>query len=395
MATIDQIKAEIAAGPQTQEALDAALLKYSPEAMAAAFPEFGNVADYNNAAREAYARTQAQQQAANREAVRADMAANGEEFRVANPGGNVEIKSTPYPTMSAIPQSELDAARARLTPEQQQFIDWQMQQINPMTAQRIGDEYARQGVNPYLNPQQAQDQIDRASRREELFAQAGVQPGDLRPWTSGAPAPTPTPSGPAAPSPFVIGGGIPSATVVGGGTVPPASQVASLTPDLSSLKSQFLRASSNLGVGGSMTPQKFTQTQMGSEFGAMQTPQATYESDLIKSLRTADAPTVSNAGFTQYSMSAPQGGSNYLPTGSSNSNAAFNPQPLLPDVASADDVANWNAYSTYRTNALSAKTPIVGFDEWLASGKTTGVPEPVVTTPEPVYNYGANDGGGA
>jgi hypothetical protein len=221
MATAAQIQAEAASMPQTQASLDALLLKYSPAEMAAAFPQFGNAADFNNAAREAYARTQVQQQAANREAVRADMAAKGEEFRIANPGGDVVIQGTPRPAMSAIPQSEIDAARARLTPEQQQFIDWQMQQINPMTAQRIGDEYARQGVNPYLNPQQAQDQIDRASRREELFAQAGVQPGDLRPWTSGAPAPTPAPGRPAAPSPFVIGGGAPSPTVVGGGTVQP------------------------------------------------------------------------------------------------------------------------------------------------------------------------------
>jgi hypothetical protein len=387
MATIDQIKAEIAAGPQTQEALDAALLKYSPEAMAAAFPEFGNVADYNNAAREAYQRAEQQALAQSREAVRADMARNGEEVRVANPGGSVTTSSAPRPQMSAIPQSEIDAARSKLTPEQQQFIDWQLNQVNSMTGERVGDTFARQGVNPYANPAQAQAQIDRATRREDLFSTAGIDPGDLRPWSD---APPPVVGGG-----FVTGGGSRAPGSASTGTVPPASQVASLTPDLSSLKSQFLRASSNLGVGGSMTPQKFTQTQMGSEFGAMQTPQATYESDLIKSLRTADAPTVSNAGFTQYSMSAPQGGSNYLPTGSSNSNAAFNPQPLLPDVASADDVANWNAYSTYRTNALSAKTPIVGFDEWLAGGKTTGVPEPVVTTPEPVYNYGANDGGGA
>lgn len=183
MATAAQIQAELAAGPQTQAALDAALLKYSPAEMAAAFPQFGNVADFNNAAQEAYARTQAQQQAANREAVRADMAAKGEEFRIANPGGDVAIQSAPRPAMSAIPQSEIDAARARLTPEQRAFIDWQIEQTNPMTAQRIGDEYARQGVNPYANPALAQEQIDRATRREDLFAQAGVTPeANLAPW---------------------------------------------------------------------------------------------------------------------------------------------------------------------------------------------------------------------
>jgi hypothetical protein len=221
MATAAQIQAELAAGPQTQEALDAALLRYSPAEMAAAFPQFGNVADFNNATREAAQRVEQQTRIANRDAMRAEMAQTGEEVRVANPGGNVNVQGTPRPQMSAIPQSEVDAARARLTPEQQQFIDWQMQQINPLTAQRIGDEYARQGVNPYLNPQQAQEQIDRAGRREDVFAQAGIAPGDLRPWISDAPAPTPAPGRPAAPSPFVIGGGAPSQTVVGGGTVQP------------------------------------------------------------------------------------------------------------------------------------------------------------------------------
>jgi hypothetical protein len=86
--------------------------------------------------------------------------------------------------MSAIPQSEIDAARARLTPEQQQFIDWQISQVNSMTGERIGDAYARQGVNPYTNPSQAQAQIERATNREALFEQAGVQSGDLRPWTT-------------------------------------------------------------------------------------------------------------------------------------------------------------------------------------------------------------------
>jgi hypothetical protein len=210
MATAAEIQAELAAGPQTQAALDAALLKYSPAEMAAAFPQFGNVADFNNATQEAYARVQQQQQAAERAAVRADMAARGEEIRIANPGGSVTTQSTPRPQLSAIPQAEVDAASARLTPEQKQFIDWQMNQVNSMTGERIGDTYARQGVNPYANPQQAQEQIDRASNREALFAQAGINPGDLRPW-SDAPPPT---------NNTVVGGGGSTTPVPGGGTVP-------------------------------------------------------------------------------------------------------------------------------------------------------------------------------
>jgi hypothetical protein len=181
--TPESIRSQIEAGPRTQAALDQALMKYEPAQLAAAFPEYGNVADYNNAAREAYARVQQQMQQQNREDVRADMAAKGEEMRIANPGGDVQISGPAYPTMSAIPQAELDAARAKLSPDQQNFIDWRIRQINPMTHQRIGDEFARQGSNPYLDASVAQEQIDRYGRRSELFSQAGVTPEvSLAPW---------------------------------------------------------------------------------------------------------------------------------------------------------------------------------------------------------------------
>ncbi len=155
------IRAEIKAGPQTQAALDAALLKYTPAQMAAAFPEFGNVADFNNATLDAYNRTQEQARLAQKQAVRADMAAKGEEFRIANPGGNVTTTSTSRPTMSAIPQSEIDAARAKLTPEQRNYIDWKIEQTDPMQHERVGDQFARAGVNPYLDAAGAQAAIDR------------------------------------------------------------------------------------------------------------------------------------------------------------------------------------------------------------------------------------------
>jgi hypothetical protein len=215
MATAAQIQAEAASMPQTQASLDALLLKYSPAEMAAAFPQFGNVADFNNATREAAQRVEQQQQAANREAVRADMAAQGEEVRIANPGGSVTTSNAPRPQMSAIPQSEIDVARARLTPEQQQFIDWQQSQINPMTGRPVSEDFSRQGVNPYLNPSQAQAQIDRAANREALFAQSGVEPGNLRPWTNVPPAAA---APVAAPAGGLLGGATPapSASQAGG-----------------------------------------------------------------------------------------------------------------------------------------------------------------------------------
>jgi len=242
--TADQIKAELAAGPQTQAALDAALLKYSPAQMAAAYPEFGNVADFNNAAREAAQRVEQQTREQNRQAMRDDMAVTGEEFRVANPGGSVTIQSTPRPTMSAIPQSEIDAARARLTPEQQQFIDWKIRQTDPIQQEMIGNQLARAGVNPYLDAAGAQEQIDRASNREAAFQQAGVtSETNLRPWTTAStttPAANTTAStasrtvvgGGTTTSPFVIGGGnpTPSTTVVGPSTTTPTTGTTPTTP---------------------------------------------------------------------------------------------------------------------------------------------------------------------
>jgi hypothetical protein len=151
--------------------------------MRLALAEGGNVEERNRMLREQYAREEAENLAAQRAAVRADMARNGEEFRIANPGGSVELSSRPYPTMQAIPQAELDAARARLTPEQQNFIDWQMRQINPMTHRLISEEFAGQGSNPYSNGTVAQEQIDRAGRRADMFSNAGVTPEvSLAPW---------------------------------------------------------------------------------------------------------------------------------------------------------------------------------------------------------------------
>ena len=116
---------------------------------------------------------------------------------------------------------------------------------------------------------------------------------------------------------------------------------------------------------------------------------ANYQSDLIQSLRQADNSLMSqDTGFTKYGNTPAPGASS---AGVSlNAGGAFNPGVLNQDVASADDVANWNNYSTYRTNSLNAKTPITTFDEWLSGGKVSGMPEPVV--PAPFYDY---SGGGA
>lgn len=119
---------------------------------------------------------------------------------------------------------------------------------------------------------------------------------------------------------------------------------------------------------------------------------ASYQSPLIQALRNSSAsPFSNNQGVTQYDYESGTPGAGKA-AGKTAQNFSNNPQDLLPDVASADDVANWNNYSTYRTNSLNAKTPITSFEEWLAGGKVSGIPEPVAPQ---AWSYGANDGGGA
>jgi hypothetical protein len=57
--TAEQLRAQIEAGPRTQSALDQAFSTYTPDQLAAAFPEYGGVEQYTQAAAEAAARNQA------------------------------------------------------------------------------------------------------------------------------------------------------------------------------------------------------------------------------------------------------------------------------------------------------------------------------------------------
>ncbi|MFY7916166.1 MAG: hypothetical protein ACOVPA_16055 [Rubrivivax sp.] len=119
---------------------------------------------------------------------------------------------------------------------------------------------------------------------------------------------------------------------------------------------------------------------------------ADYQSDLIKSLREADNSLVSqNTGVTKYGF---LGANTPTPTGGRplNAGGALSPAVFSPDVASNQDVSDWNNYNTYRTNSLQAKTPYTSFEQWLAGGKVSGIPEPVAPQ---TWMYGANDGGGA
>jgi hypothetical protein len=118
---------------------------------------------------------------------------------------------------------------------------------------------------------------------------------------------------------------------------------------------------------------------------------ADYQSELIESLREADNSLKSNnTGVTKYNF---LGASTPAATGQRplNAGGSLKPGVIAQDVASADDVADWNNYSTYRTNSLQAKTPYTSFEEWLSGGKVSGIPDPVV------FNFPSSlsDGGGA
>lgn len=108
------------------------------------------------------------------------------------------------------------------------------------------------------------------------------------------------------------------------------------------------------GYGGGWNARQAVGAADGSMMGA---GDANYRSSLIKSLRqNSMTPFSTNAGV----LMAPNMGSttsNWTPP-TSGSGGAFNPQVLNPRTASPQEVTDWNAYNTYRTNALNSKTPI-------------------------------------
>ena len=162
-------------GPQTNDALDAAMLKYTPAQLQAAFPEFGRVSDYNSAAQAAYARQEAKDT----------------EGRRTNP--NYVSTAVGGPIVSKVPQSEIDAGKAaaqqavkegKLSQEDYDFLVWRQNETSGMSQQKISEDYARQGRNPY-DPESwkiAKEANANAKSRNDLLAQNG-QPVQKPDWT--------------------------------------------------------------------------------------------------------------------------------------------------------------------------------------------------------------------
>ena len=107
---------------------------------------------------------------------------------------------------------------------------------------------------------------------------------------------------------------------------------------------------------------------------------ADYHSALLKSLRQSSITPFSNNAGVQLMQNRGANNADWTPP--SSQTMAFNPQVLSPRAASEQEVADWNAYNTYRTNALNAKTPMLSMAEWLAGGKGDGKPVTPEITPE-------------
>lgn len=146
---------------------------------------------------------------------------------------------------------------------------------------------------------------------------------------------------------------------------------------------------SELDVPAPMTGNSGGFRTVGAADGSlMGAGKADYNSSLIKSLRQSSlTPFSTNTGVL---MAPNQGASSSAMASSMDQmGGAFNPQVLNPRAASDQEVSDWNAYSTYRTNSLNAKTPILSMAEWLAGGKSDGK-APTNTTPTPdYYDYSA------
>jgi hypothetical protein len=130
-----------------------------------------------------------------------DPAVNSNGFIITTHNGS-PLSNVPQAKAPAIPQAEIDAARAKLTPEEQNFYDWRLEQIDPMQHRRVGDIFAEQGANIYSDPTAAREAMARRPTgewtdpqwREKLAAQNAARLAEQNYAKQN-------------PGPFVVGGG--------------------------------------------------------------------------------------------------------------------------------------------------------------------------------------------
>ena len=225
MATAEEIRAAIQAGPQTQAALDQALVTYTPAQMAAAFPEYGSAAQYATAAEASrarladttvvgptggtpyvapggsrssgYSRDYTPAELASIRAVWAGNQNTPAALMKAMQDTGVSVKDIALAVAGSADASTLQGFNnfftqagapagfggmyqaSDMTANDKAYIDWMLAQPDPLGRGTMADVYKSQGIDPYNNPgvlAQAKSQNQRSADRAGLITEAGQTP---------------------------------------------------------------------------------------------------------------------------------------------------------------------------------------------------------------------------
>lgn len=231
--TTEELRAQLEAGPRTQEALDQAFATYSPAQLAAAFPEYGGLEDYTRAAAAAAARNSPPPAQDTSGFTAGPMLGPGPSTPYQMPGGTTAegysrdytpeqriginqafIRSQKDPSygvpglMADMEKTGVSAKDLALSygidphsvgqyltrggassefggiddnydqAAQDKFIAWQNSQPNPYGQGTLADVYRAQGVSDTdpVRRAQAQEIIDREARRNAMRTSAGQNP---------------------------------------------------------------------------------------------------------------------------------------------------------------------------------------------------------------------------
>jgi hypothetical protein len=225
MATAEEIRAAIQAGPQTQAALDQAFATYTPAQLAAAFPEYGSEAQYATAAAASKARLEDTTVAgptggapyvapggskssgysrdytpAELASIRAVWAGNQNTpaaLMKAMQDTGVSVKDIALAVAGSGDASTLQGFNnfftqagapagfggmyqaSDMSANDKSYIDWMLAQPDPLGRGTMADVYKSQGIDPYTNAgviAQAKSQNQRAADRAGLITEAGQTP---------------------------------------------------------------------------------------------------------------------------------------------------------------------------------------------------------------------------
>lgn len=225
MATAEEIRAAIQAGPQTQAALDQAFATYTPAQLAAAFPEYGGEAQYTTAAAASkarladttvagptggpayvapggskssgYSRDYTPAELASIRAVWAGNQNSPAALMKAMQDTGVSVKDIALAVAGSGDASTLQGFNnfftqagapagfggmyqaSDMSANDKSYIDWMLSQPNPAGPGTLADVYKAQGIDPYTNAgviAQAKAQNATAASRADFYKQSGQTP---------------------------------------------------------------------------------------------------------------------------------------------------------------------------------------------------------------------------